>query len=89
MLIELDHDANPFELYQAMPGWKEASIDIAAVIKVAKKQVDNGVDPQVAYKEVKAVLHKYMDWGAKDSEPCWAAAIIFCQGMKLYPSDFY
>lgn len=84
----MDHDANPFELYQAMPGWKEASIDIAAIIKVAKMQVAKGIDPKVAYKEVNAVLHKYMDWGAEDSEPIWHAAKLFCDGTDLDPTDF-
>ena len=85
----MDHNTNPFELYQSVEGWKEASIDIEAVIKVAKRKVDDGADPHEAYKEVNAVLHKYSPWGAEDTEPCWAAAIIFCQGRKLHPDDFY
>lgn len=84
----MNHDTNPFELYQAMPGWKEASIDIEAVIKVAKMQVLKGVDPGVAYKEVDAVLRKYRDWGAEDSEPIWHAAKLFCAGTVLEPEDF-
>ena len=84
----MDHDANPFELNQTMPGWKDASIDIAAVIKVAKKQVDNGVDPNEAYKEVNSVLDKYSPWGAEYTDPIWHAAKLFCDGTDLYPTDF-
>ncbi len=84
----MNHDSNPFELYQAVPGWKEASIDIEAVINVAKKKVLMGVEPDVAYKEVNAVLHKYSPWGAEDSEPVWHAAKLFCESTLLDPTDF-
>lgn len=79
---------NTFELYEAEPGWEEATNDIKSIIKVAKIQVKNGVDPQVAYKEVKAVLHKYSPWGAEDSEPEQVAAKLFCKGLDLDPCDF-
>jgi hypothetical protein len=85
----MNHNSNPFELYSSMSGWREASVDIEAVIKVAKRQVAKGVDPQRAYREVRAVLHKYSPWGAADTEPRWAAADLFCQGTDMDPSDFY
>lgn len=84
----MNHDTNPFELYESVPGWKDASIDIAAVIKVAKMQVTKGIDPQVAFKEIVAVLRKYSPWGACDSEPEWHAAKLFCAGTVLEPEDF-
>lgn len=85
----MNHDSNPFELYQSKPGWKEASIDIEAVVNVAKIQVAKGVDPKVAYKEVSAVLRKYSPWGAEDTEPCYHAAKLFCKGTTLDASEFY
>ena len=84
----MNHDQNPFELY-SIPGWKEASIDIEAIVKVAKIQVAKGVDPKEAYKEVNAVLHKYLAWGAEDSEPRWHCAKLFCKGTDIDPNDFY
>ncbi len=84
----MNHDSNPFELYQSMPGWKEASIDIEAVAKGAKKKVLMGVDPNVAYKDLDVVLRKYRDLGAEDSEPIWHATKLFCAGTVLDPSDF-
>jgi hypothetical protein len=79
---------NIFDLYESEPGWKEATNDIQAVIKIAKRKVSEGEDPSVAYKEVSAVLRKYEPWGACDSEPEWAAAKMFCRGTDLDPSDF-
>ena len=79
---------NIFQLYESEPGWEEATIDIQAVIKIAKRKVFEGEDPNTAFKEVDAVLRKYSPWGACDSEPEWAAAKMFCQGTDLDPSDF-
>lgn len=85
----MDHDANPFELYRPMPGWKEASIDIEAVIKVAKIKVAKLEDPMLAYNEIRAVLHKYSPWGATDGPPTMIACQIFCEGTDLDPNEFY
>jgi len=81
---------NPLELYEAMEGWKEASNDILAILKIARNQYQTTKDADVAYAQVSQVLHKYSPWGAEDSEPCWAAAKIFCRGFpELDPDDFY
>jgi len=82
---------NPLELYESEPGWKEATQDILSVIKIARREYQTKKkDADEAYKEVSAVLRKYEPWGAGDSEPCWAAARIFCRGFpELDPDDFY
>ena len=85
----MNHDDNPFELYNSIDGWKDASIDIAAVIKVAKIQVTKGIEPEVAYKEIDAVLRKYSPWGATDGPPTSIACKLFCEGTDLNPDKFY
>ena len=87
--MPLDHSKNPFELYQNTPGWKEASIDIEAVIIMSRRRYQNGVEPHLAYKEVTDVLHKYSPWGAEDTEPCEHAAALFCDRTDLNPDEFY
>jgi hypothetical protein len=80
---------NIFEIYESVPGWEQATIDIEAIIKIARKQVFDGVDVKTAYKEINAVMHKYDAWGTGDTEPRWAAAKMFCKGTDLDPDDFY
>lgn len=82
---------NPLELYESQPGWKEATNDILAIIKIARREYQTKVkDAKEAYKEINAVLRKYEAWGAEDSEPRWHSAKIFCRGFpELDPDDFY
>ena len=79
---------NPLDLYESIPGWEEASKDIISIIKIARYEYVKTNDATEAYREVKAVLHKYSPWGSMDSEPEWAAAKMFCKGFDLDPSDF-
>jgi len=87
----MDHDSNPFELYQSYPGWKDASIEIAATVKAAriKMATNEDMDPYEAYKAVNAVLRKHVKLGAEDSEPRWHAAKLFCKGTDMDPAEFY
>ena len=83
-------DDNPLELYSSMEGWKEATQDILAIVKIARREHFEGKDAKEAYKEVNKVLNKYQPWGANDSEPRWHCAKIFCRGFsELDPDDFY
>lgn len=82
---------NPLELYESVEGWQEASNDILAVIKIARREYQSKMkDADEAYKEVNAVLRKYEPWGSGDTEPTWHSAKIFCRGFpELDPDDFY
>ena len=79
---------NPLDLYESISGWEEASKDIISIIKIARMEYVKTNDATEAYREVKAVLHKYSPWVATDSEPEWAASKMFCKGFDLDPSDF-
>jgi hypothetical protein len=83
----MNHACNPFELNISLPSWKEASIDIEAVIKVARIQVTKGIDPKVAFKEISSILHKYSYWVTKNTFRI--ACNLFCQGTDIDPNQFY
>lgn len=66
---------NPFALFTDRPGWEDASIDIAAVIKAQINLVkQNKIDATDGWKEIQAVLRKYEPWGANDSASREAAS---------------
>jgi hypothetical protein len=56
---------NPWELYESVSGWKRAHNALEAAWKRAAKAKSE----TEAYKIMGAVMHKYANWGAADSEP--------------------
>ncbi len=88
--IVVNPDNNPLELYDNVPGWREATVDIVSVINGARNKYSNGdLDEIASFNEVIAVLRKYMDWGALDSEPVYHAVKWFCKGTDLDGEDLY